>query len=637
MACAKDEGRAEAVPGKMVGRIAAGVVHGVGIMRRHIGASLAGFSAVALLSTVGIAPVAGRTTDATETLHVAFSTAETGFDPQAVADGYSAEICAAIFDAPYRYDYFVRPLRLIPNTAAGLPEITDEGRTYTIHIKPGIYFADDPAFEGHKRELTAADYVFSYKRILDPKLRSSFLYIFENRLLGLDPVLAKARKDGRLDYDTPIEGLQVLDRYTFRVRFVDPNYAFQYWLTTVPFAAVAPEVVKAHEDASDRDMEHPVGTGPYRLAQWRRSQQIVLDANPNFRDERYPAPPPDSPEDALIAKGLVGRRLPLTPRVDIRIVEEEQPRLLGFRAGEFDYLGLAPGSVPEVVDGGHLKPEYAMRGIVLHHGYEQALSYTFINMDDPVIGGYALAQIALRRAIAMAYDTATEIRVLEAGQGSIATQLVPPPVPGYDPAHVRDHGFDPVAARALLDHFGYRAPKGSIYRDLPDGRPLTLTMGTTPDSASRQYDELWKRCLDAIGIRVKFLIQSWPDLQKMATAGKLQMWQLGMGAPTPDADIFYTMLYSGSAGLFNLSRFHLPAYDRAYEASARLPDGPARYAEFRRMDALVDAYAPLILNRYPYYNVLTQPWLKGFKMNIFAQDKWAYYAVEGRPGSRRAK
>ncbi|MGE5667393.1 MAG: ABC transporter substrate-binding protein, partial [Betaproteobacteria bacterium] len=375
----------------------------------------------------------------------------------------------------------------------------------------------------------------------------------------------------------------------------------------------------------------------YRLAQWRRSQRIVLDANPNFRDERYPAPPRDSPEDALIAKGLVGRRLPLTPRVDIRIVEEEQPRLLGFRAGEFDYLGLTPGSVPEVVDGGHLKPEYAKRGIVLHHGYEQALSYTYINMADPVIGGYALAQIALRRAIAMAYDTATEIRVLEAGQGSIATQLVPPPIPGYDPAHIRGYGFDPAEARALLDHFAYKAPKGSIYRDLPDGRPLTLTMGTTPDSASRQYDELWKRCLDAIGIRVKFLIQSWPDLLKMATAGKLQMWQLGMGAPTPDADIFYTMLYSGSAGLFNLSRFHLPAYDRAYEASARLPDGPARYAEFRRMDALVDAYAPLILNRFPQYNVVAQPWLKGFKMNIFAQDNWAYYTVERHSGSARAR
>jgi ABC-type transport system substrate-binding protein len=180
----------------------------------------------------------------------------------------------------------------------------------------------------------------------------------------------------------------------------------------------------------------------------------------------------------------------------------------------------------------------------------------------------------------------------------------------------------------LLDRFGYKVPKSGGYRTMPDGHPLVLTMSTTPDSTSRQYDELWKKDLDAIGVHVTFITQKWSELNKMASMGKLQMWSVGMSVPNPDADILYTMLYSGSIGEFNYARFRLPDYDHAYEASARLPNGPERFALFREMDTLVEAYAPMILNAFRYKNLLVQPWLKGFKENIFVTDNWAYYAVD---------
>src|SRR6185369_14675747 len=192
---------------------------------------------------------------------------------------YSFEVCHAIFDPLYTYDYFARPVRLIPNTAEGMPQVSDGGRTYTVKVKPGIYFADDPAFGGKRRELTADDYVYTLKRVFDPKVRSYWLYIFEKQLVGLEPVLAEARRTGTLDYDAKIEGLQALDRYTLRVRFVEPNYGFREWLTFDAFGAVAREVVDKYKDESNRVMDHPVGTGPYRLAQWTRGQKIVLDAN----------------------------------------------------------------------------------------------------------------------------------------------------------------------------------------------------------------------------------------------------------------------------------------------------------------------------------------------------------------------
>ncbi|TMG96573.1 MAG: hypothetical protein E6H71_10805 [Betaproteobacteria bacterium] len=164
--------------------------------------------------------------DMTKTLRVAFATAENGFDPQAIYDTYSDAVCSAIFDPLYTHDYFARPVQMVPNTAESLPQITDGGRTYTIKVKRGIYFAADPAFKGKKRELTAEDYVYSIKRIFDPKVRSYDLYLFENSLVGLDAPLARTRKSGTFDYDEKIEGLQALDRYTLRIRFRRPEYAF---------------------------------------------------------------------------------------------------------------------------------------------------------------------------------------------------------------------------------------------------------------------------------------------------------------------------------------------------------------------------------------------------------------------------
>ena len=112
-------------------------------------------------------------------LRVVFPVAETGFDPQATSDYYSANIERAIFDSLYHYDWLARPYKLVPNTAAAMPEISADGRVWTIRVKPGIHFADDPVFKGAKRELTAQDYVYSWKRLLDPRMRAPFLWFLD--------------------------------------------------------------------------------------------------------------------------------------------------------------------------------------------------------------------------------------------------------------------------------------------------------------------------------------------------------------------------------------------------------------------------------------------------------------------------
>ena len=399
-----------------------------------------------------LAPVASAQGPSAKTLHVAFPVAETGFDPQAAGDIYSNYVNRAIFDPLYRYDYLARPYKLVPNTAAGMPQITDEGKTWTIHVRKGIHFADDPVFKGKRRELTAADYVYAIKRILDPKMRSNSLQMVDGRFVGADAVVANAKATGKFDYDAPIEGLQAIDRYTLQFKLVFADYELLSNLTTTALSAVAREVIEAHADGNGWAMANPVGTGPYRLKDWRRGQRIVLEANPGYRDERYPTP--SSAADQALAKGLAGRRLPLVSNVEISIIEEAQPRLLAFQQKQLDFVAVPVNIVTNVLDADNrLKPEFANAGVRLERAIQPAIVYMYFNMDDPVVGGYTPPQIALRRAIAIGYDVNEEIRVLRQNQGLPATQVVPPNMTGHDPHYDGRLKYDPAAARALLDEW----------------------------------------------------------------------------------------------------------------------------------------------------------------------------------------
>ncbi len=581
-------------------------------------------AAAALVLTVQVGAVRGA--DLQKVLHVAFIAPETGFDPQAANDLYSNYVNREIFDPLYRYDYLARPFKVIPNTAAALPEISADGMTWTIKVRPGIYFTDDPAFKGRKRELTAADYVYSWKRLLDPKLRSNNAQILDDRLVGAQAAIEAARKTGRFDYDTSLEGAQAVDRYTIRLKLNYPAYDLLADLTSAAVSAVAREVVAAYGDPSGWVMEHPVGTGPYYLKSWRRAQQIVLQANPGFREERFP----DSaqPEDRELLAKMRGKRLPIIGRIEINIIEESNPRLLAFEKGELDYIVLPTDLVPKVLAGNNLKPEYVARGIVLNRGVQPAVTYTYFNMEDPVVGGYTPDKIALRRAISMAYNDEDEIHVIRLDQAQVATQPIPPNVIGHDPNFRGGAPYDVAGAKALLDKFGYVDRDGDGWRDLPDGKPLKLVLASDPSAIYRQFDELWKRSMDAVGIRIEFTKQKFPDTLKAALAGQLQMWALGNTATNDNGTTFFDLLYGPHKGMSNLSRFDLPEFNALYDQSKRLPNGAERMQLYRRMSALVVAYAPWKLHTYRIENIVVHPWVSGYKYNTFDTHAWMYYDID---------
>ncbi len=564
-------------------------------------------------------------------LRYAFQVAETGFDPAQISDTYSRTITPHIFEALYAYDYLADPVKIRPLTAAALPEVSADFKTYTIRLRPGIFFTDDPAFKGRPRELVAADYVYSFKRFADPALSSPMWNtVDEWGLIGLAALRSQAL-DGKtaFDYQRPITGLRALDRYTLQLKLAQPRPRLLEQLAQNDlFGAVAQEVAQLH---GRNLMAHPVGTGPFVLAQWRRSSLIVLEKNPHYRERFYDAEPgaDDAEGQALLAR-LRGRRLPMIDRVEISIIEESQPRWLSFLNAEHDLLDRVPAEfINLALPQGKIAPNLALRGIQPFRVLGAESSFTYFNMEDATVGGYRPEQVALRRAISLSLDIALEIRNVRRGQAIVAQSLVLPHTSGYADDYKSENGdFDPARAQALLDLYGYVDRDGDGWRDMPDGQPLVIEVASQPDALSRQYDELWKRNLDAVRLRVKFFHGKWPEQLKQARAGKLMLWFLGTTATSPDGLGSLQRLYGPQSGNQNLGRFKNAEFDALYERMQVLPDGPEREALFLQAKRIQAAQMPMKTHVHRIVSDLAQPWLIGYRRPFFRTEFWQYVDID---------
>jgi ABC-type transport system substrate-binding protein len=592
-----------------------------------------------LLQAAAIAPLAGvGSADAQDgggnkVLRYAFEVAETGFDPAQISDRYSRIVTAHIFDGLYEYDHMARPYLIRPNTADGLPETSADYTVFTIRVQRGIHFQDDPAFKGQRRELVAADYAYVFKRFADPRWKSPIWpSVSELGILGLAALREEALKSkAPFDYDRPIEGLQVLDRYTLRFRFSEPRPRFiQTLADSSLYGAVAREVVDAY---GDKVMDKPVGTGPFRLADWRRSSKIVLERNPGYRMRQYDAQPnaDDTEGQALLAK-YKGRRLPMVDRVEIAIIEEEQPRWLSFLNRQLDLIEPLPFPFVNIAaPNGRLAPNLARQGIQLHRALASDTTVTVFNMDDPLIGGYAPERVALRRAINLAIDIDQEIRLFWRGQAVPAQSTFAPHTYGYQPGFASENGQHSLArAKALLDLAGYVDRDGDGWREQPDGAPLVLQWATTPDQRARSRDELRRKDMTALGLRVNFIPAKWPENLKNARAGKLMVWSLGYSSAAPDGQPALDRGASVHVGGQNLSRFRNADFDKLYAAMRSLPDGPQRAALMSEAKRLLIAYAPYKFHVHRILTDLAQPWLHGYRRPPYWLAWWSHVDVDAR-------
>jgi ABC-type transport system substrate-binding protein len=598
--------------------------------RTFVGGASAAALGTAVLPALASASLPEALPVSTKILRVPFVGAETGFDPARISDLYSRTVTAHIFEALYGYDPLAMPVKVRPLTAAEMPEVSEDFRVWTVKVRPGIYFADDPAFKGKPRELVAEDYVYTIKRFFDPAVKSpAYSGLSEEHIEGIEAPREKALAEKKpFDYDRPVAGLRALDRYTLQVRLTEtrPRFLSSNLCSSSTLGAVAREVVEFY---GEEIMAHPVGTGPYRLKDWKRSSRIVLERNPDFREMLYDAEPADDDAQgqAWLAK-FRGRRLPFNDGVEIFILEEGQPRWLSFLNGEIDYVRVPAEYTTFAMPNGKLAPNLVKKKILARRYVNSDLTMSYFNMDDPVVGGYTPEKVALRRAIAMAYDVDREIRTIRRGSAIPAQGPIVPGTFGYD-AQFRSENSqpDPARANALLDTYGYLDRNGDGWRELPDGSPLEVHYYTQPSQLDRQLNECWQASLTAIGVKMKFITAQWPENMKAARAGKLQMWGLGSTAGTPDGQPGLEYFYGPSIGSANLAHFKNADFDAIYRRMSLLPDGPERKALFIEATKIALVFMPYKIQVHRIYIDLNHPWITGWRQGMFRDEQWQFVEV----------
>jgi ABC-type transport system substrate-binding protein len=331
-------------------------------------------------------------------------------------------------------------------------------------------------------------------------------------------------------------------------------------------------------------------------------------------------------------------------RIEISVIDEAQPRWLTFLNGEHDYIRPLPEEFAQLaMPGGELAPNLRKRGMRTTPDEIAYTTYTTFNMGPDIdgrrndIGGYTPERVALRRAIAMAFRIDEQISILDKNQSTRAQSPLPPAVAGYDPRFVSPTlEYNPAKAKALLDMFGFVDRDGDGYRENPDGSPLSFDHASVPTQRERQRNELWKKSMDAIGIRVTFgMPQKLPDLRKQAQLGKVQSFSYGWIADYPDGENFLQLLWKGSIGQTNYAMFDLPEYNALYERSKLMPDGPERNALYTRMVKLIMVYVPWMVETWKAQNIVLQPWLLNYKKHPFGLEGWQYLDIDLERQSRR--
>ena len=563
--------------------------------------------------------------DPDKVFKVAFPVPETGFDPVRVNDLYSNTITGVIFQTLLTYDWMAMPTRLVPNAAESMPQVSADQTTFTFKVKKGLYFTPDEAFKGQRRELTAQDFVYTLLRHADPKNRSPQVSDLDDKIFGFAESRKKALASGRFDYDQKHPGMYATDRYTLVIQLIQPDRNFLTLLTSPYSGGMAREVVEKY--GFEGIMANPVGTGPYILEKWVRGSKIILRANPEFPGFIWDFQAPNNPIEIRIANQMQGRKMPQIGRVEVSIIEEPQSMWLAFSGKEIDAVAVPPSFIEKALTPNNdLLQTWVAQGVNMYRSIEPDIRYQFFNMRDPVIGGYTPEKIALRRAIIMGFDVDEEIRVIRKGQAVKAQQMVSPVVAGHDPNYKSLVKFSPLSANALLDQFAYkRDAKG--YRNMPDGKPLVFTIYSSTSSVDRERDELWKKSMDRLGIRLKVKKDKFPEMLKQGKQCAIPSWSLGW-TRSSEAEFVMKLLYSKTIGQNNYACFESAEYDAYFEQLKRLPDGPERTRVLHNMYRLMEVNGVLGLSSTGIATRLSHQRVEGFRKHPLILGDWIYYDIQ---------
>ena len=553
-----------------------------------------------------------------------------GFDTTQASDEVSNILISQIYEPLLQYSYLERPYKVEPCLAVEMPAISEDQLTYTFKIRKGVYFQDDPCFTatgGKGRELTAEDFVYSFKRLADFDNQSKGWWIFNGRIRGLDEFREISKNEkGKTNYELEVEGLKALDRYTFQIKLKEPYPQLLYILTMSYTAAVPREAIEHYEDEF---LNHPVGTGPFKLKEWIRGSRVVLVRNPDFRREFYPSTGEEGDRE-LGHLDNTGKRIPFLDRIDIRIILEDQPMWLEFMNGRLDVSGIPKDNFDSAVAADRqLTPEMRKKGIKLWKCPLLQVTYISFNTEDPLFKNNKL----LRQAISLAYD---ESRVIKMFNDRLipAVGPIPPGIEGYEKDRVNPYRkFDLDKAKEFLAKAEYPGGKDR------DGKQLRLTYEATgTDTTTRQRSELFVDDMKRLGIEVDITYNTWPAFLRKIRRRQAQIFGLTWIADYPDAENFLQLFYGpNSSPGPNNANFDTPEFNKLYEKIRTMPDSPERTEIYKKMVDILMEETPWIFATHPLAYTLQYDWLKNFKPHDVGYNLCKYYRIDTKLRQNRIK
>ena len=556
--------------------------------------------------------------DGQMTRYAAIAAKVRGLDPGDIGDVTSSAIASQCFETLYQYHYLKRPYKVIPCLAESMPQISEDGLSYTIKLRQDVYFFDDECFaDGKGRQVTVKDFIYAWKRIANIKYLSKNWWIFDGRIVGLDDFREYTKtveKKGAVDYGRAVAGLKALDDFTLEIRLVRPWPQILYLLAHLPTAPMSREAVEYY---GDQIMNVAIGTGPYMLESWERGSRMVMVRNRDYRPVYYPA----AGDTGDLERGFLadaGKQLPFIDKIEYTIVEEDMPRWLLFMQGKIDASGIPKDFYNQAVTGQRtLSKDLKEKGIELVIQEDPSTFWYGFNMEDPLVG----KNLPLRRAMSCAWNREEFIEVFNNNRGVPAKGVYPPMFKEYEPEFYNPWTqYNTDKARKLLEE----AVK------LNGDKPISVMLSMPgTDTFSRQMGQYFQRCMDRIGLEVKVDYFDWPTFQDRVKSRSLQIFAMGWVADYPDGETFLQIFYgpNASPGPNNFN-YANSEYDELYEKASIMADSPERVAMYRRMERIICDDCVAIFSYHPTAFVPYYKYLKNYKPNVFQYGLTQYHNID---------
>ena len=533
-----------------------------------------------------------------------------GYDPIMANDLYSGREISKIYEGLLNYHWLKIPYELQPNLAEAMPVASADGLTYTFKIVKGVKFQDDAAFPGGKgREVEAADFVYSIKRLADSKNQAEGWWVLDGKLKGLNEWRDKNAKLPATNYDEEVEGLKAVDKYTLQFKLVKRFPQFLYALAMPYTYVVAKEVVAKY---NKEFINHPVGTGPFFLPKFDQGKKITYFKSPTFRDKFYPTDSSPELKDLLTD---AGKKLPLVDKIVVNVIIESQPGWLKFNKGEIDTYSIPKDNFATAVKDNKLSADLVAKGLELKITPMLDLTYTAFNYDNKLF-----ANTKLRKAMYMAFDEGKSNELFYNNTAFPAQGVIPPGIAG----NVKDYknpfkGPNVEGAKKMLAEAGYPNGKG-----LPE-----ITYDIADSTTSRQMAEFFQKQMEQIGIKIKIQASPWPEFLAKQKKRSLQMFGAAWGADYPDAENFLQLLYGPNASPgANSSNYNNPQFNKDFEAAVSMPDSPERTARYEKLNKFLAEEAVIMFNNHRQSYSLTQGWLRNYHYSDLNLDYAQYLGID---------